>query len=207
MSHNHPALEQAFESHTVRRRAHGGSTWAIYTGLQGVGARFGGEPLRRFTTDQGAFSAVGPAAEAYNDSLIGRFIRIDWIQEGGDKVTREQPLILTPPPETEKPPGISWHDHLDAERKGRQAAEAALPDNRNAITARRISICPKCSRAVYVGDPLLRCFEGWAHARCVSKQRRDPPICRLCSCPVSPQQEAHHQTSGLVHMDCVTRPR
>lgn len=207
MSHAHPALEQTFESHTVRRRIHGGRTWAIYTGLRGVGAREGGEPLRRFATDDGTFSAVGPAADAYNDSLIGRLIRFDWIREGTDRTTRERPLVLTPPPQTMKPPGTSWHDHLDAERKGRQAAEAGLPDNRNAVTARRISICPKCSRAVYIGDPLLACFEGRAHARCVSKQRRHPPVCRLCGYAVTPWQEAHHQSSGDVHMDCVTGPR
>jgi len=125
MSHAHPALEQTFESHTVRRRIHGGRTWAIYTGLRGVGAREGGEPLRRFATDDGTFSAVGPAADAYNDSLIGRLIRFDWIREGTDRTTRERPLVLTPPPQTMKPPGTSWHDHLDAERKGRQAASAA----------------------------------------------------------------------------------
>jgi hypothetical protein len=201
------ALEHALAvgSYSHVRRFHGG-TCAIFTGADFSGHLASGELLVSFLTDIGSFFAVGPNASRYDQHLVGRFIFFDWLWERGSRITRDVPIILTAPPPHPKPAHLTWTQHLAAERALAQREEFNQPGNEDAIRAQRFSKCPLCGWTVNVGDPILECFEGWAHARCATKHKRNP-ICPLCQRPVRLHQEPHHQLRGDAHMACVVGPR
>ena len=203
------ALEHALTvgSNTHDRRFHGGTTCAIFAGVCGEGQRPGGERVVKFLTDIGSFLAVGSCANMYDRDLVGRFIYFTWIREGGSRATRDAPIALTAPPQHPKPSYLTWPQHLAAERTLAQREEADASGNQDAVRAHWRGKCPLCGQTVVIGDPILACFEGWAHARCATKHQRNPPTCPLCHRPVLLHQEAHHQSRGDAHMECVVGPR
>jgi hypothetical protein len=189
------ALEHALAagSYNYVRHFHGGTTCAIFTGALSSGHQASGERLVAFLTDSGSFFAVGPFANAYDRHLVGCFIFFDWLWEKGSRITRDVPIVLTAPPTHPKPAHLTWAEHLAAERALAQREELNQQGNEDAFRAQRFSKCPICGRTVRVGDPILACFEGWAHARCATKYRQNAP--------------PHHQLRGDAHMACVAGPR
>jgi hypothetical protein len=197
-----------FGNHTRRTRRSGGITRTFVTGVSDVRRRPSGEALMAIDTEAGEFFAVAYAVSYYGARLVGARVEINWLMEGGTRVTREPPLILAARPAQPKPTFWSWEQHHRNLRVQRQRAEADQPGNECAVRAQMSSKCPECGRWVEPGDPITPSFEGWCHARCAAHRLRHPKVCPLCGSIVWSDEEPWHTGLDTRHLACVAgRPR